>query len=120
MQLLDRFNYFLECTSNLIFSGNLSPHRLGSFRRTHDPLNLSPDFLGTAHNSNRVHNSKFVQDFPMTSKLLTEKITLAGLRSSAERLEIPDFACDAEFGTNQSDICAPKTWKLVKKNQWIA
>jgi hypothetical protein len=31
MQLLDRFNYFLECTSNLILFGKFKPTSPGNF-----------------------------------------------------------------------------------------
>ena len=54
---------------------------------------FSPVFLGNSHSSNRIRNSKFFEVFSMNAaKSLTEKITFAGLRQQAERLEIPGFA----------------------------
>jgi hypothetical protein len=38
-----------------------------------------------------------------TTNLLTEQITLAGLRQQAERLKIPDFAKLLSAGTNQGN-----------------
>jgi hypothetical protein len=71
----------------------------------------------------------------MTSKLLTEQITFAGLRSSAERLGIPSFArmrkqelikaineaqklctCIAEYN---SILISLDTLTIGKQQQWL-